>query len=211
MSVKVDMRDWNRSFERYVAVRKTARKDIIHQKARDFAFKAFQNLPPTDRQRIEADMQKDGMLLKLTVRRLQAKGIDLKNLGTVRVRQKGGAGGKRTISKADKIISQYAKKLLRAKIRSRGYHRVSFLLLAQKLGASGAANVNPRSVLAKTNVKESHTYTNDVYTLSAIARGMDCPSTHQAKDKALSLIKADMESFTAKRLADAKKQAGFRR
>ena len=210
MTVKLDMRDWNRSFERYVAVRKTARKDIIHEKARDFAFRAYQALPPTSKQRIDTEMARDKMLLKIAVKRLQAKGIDLKNLGTVKVRIKGASGGKRTISKASKIIGQYARKLLRSKKRSTGYHRVSFLLLAQKLGQSGNATVNPRSKLARTNVKETHNVLSDTYALNAVARGMDCPSTHQAKDRALQEVKARMEAFTAKRLAQARKTAGFR-
>ena len=206
---KVDMREWNRSFEKYVAVRKTARRDIIHQKARDFAFKAFQSLPPTESARIDADMRKDNMLFKLTVQRLKAKGIPLKGLPSVRVKAKTG-GGKRTISGVDKLISTYAKKLLKSKKRSRGYHRVAYLLLAQKLGASGNPQVNPRSRLAKTNVKETHTALNDTYALNAIARGMDCPSTWEARDKALQLIKADMEQFTERRLAEARKKSGFK-
>jgi hypothetical protein len=208
--IKTDMREWNKAFERYVTVRKTARKDIIHQKARDFAFKAFRALPPTEVTRIRSDMQKDNMLLKLTVQRLQAKGIQLKGLGSARLGKKRAAAGKRALSNVDKLISQYAKKLLNSKLRSKGYHGVSYLLLAQKLGRSGQAQVNPRSILAKTNVKEAHTPLRDTYTLNAIARGMDCPSTWEAQDKALQLIKADMEEFTAKRLRQARKESGFR-
>jgi hypothetical protein len=210
--IKTDMRAWNKTFSRYLAVRKTVRKDVIHEKARDFAFKAYQFLPPTTRERIDSDMRKNNMLLKITVRRLQAKGVKLKNLGTVKVRfrAKGGKkGGTRLISKADKIIADYAKKLLRSKIRSRGYHRVSFLKLAQLLGKAGAATINPRSTLARTNVKEKHTPSADVYTLNAIARGMDCPSTDVARDKALQAMEQKMKAFIAQRLAQARKQAGF--
>jgi hypothetical protein len=207
--IKTDMRQWNKSFERYVAVRKTARKDIIHQKARDFAFKAFQQLPATDKTRIDTETRKDKMLFKLAVIRLKARGVNLKGLPSVK--QRGRAAGKRKLSGADKLISQYAKKILRSKKRSTGYHRVSFLLLAQKLGASGRnAQVNSRSVLARTNIKEAHTPLRDTYALNAVARGMDCPSTWQARDRALELIKTDMEAFTARRLAEARKQNGFR-
>jgi hypothetical protein len=209
-AIRVDMRDWNRAFESYVAVRKTARKDIIHEKAVDFAFKAHKALPATDKGRIEAELSRDKLLIKLTVARLKAKGIQLKGLPSVRVRRPKGTGGRRTISGFDKLISQYSKKLLRARKKSSGYHRVAFLLLAKALGKSVSAQVNPRSMLNKTSVHEKHTQHSDVYELNAVARGMNCPSTLVARDVALAAMQANMEAFTAQRLANARKVAGFR-
>lgn len=209
MSVKVDSREWNRTFERYLSLRSKTRDEVTHQKATDFAFKTFQYLPPTDKGRIQTEMTQNNLLLKLTVKRLQAKGINLKGLPSVKVRGK--SGGKRTISGADKIISQHAKKLLRSKLRSTGYHRVAFLLLAQRLGASrGKAAINPKSQLNKTNVQEKHTKFQDVYVLNAHARGMNCPSTLEARDKALSAMKADMETYIERKLAANRKSAGFK-
>jgi hypothetical protein len=199
-TVKTDMREWNRSFERYVAVRKTARKDIIAQKARDFAFKVYQSLAPTDQGRITKELTHNKLILKLTVKRLKKKGVQLKGLGGVKPRTvRGGSGGGRAISAVDKLISSYANKLLRARQRSSGYHRAAFLILAQKLGESGGASVNSRSILAKTDISEQHTATGDTYTLNARARGLDCPSTHAARDKALALIKAAAKKPSARR------------
>jgi hypothetical protein len=117
---------------------------------------------------------------------------------------------KRDRRNADKIISQYARKLLSSKLRSTGYHRVAFLLLAQKMGSSRQATVNPRSMLNRTNVQEKHTRINDVYTLNAIARGMDCPSTLQARDSALMRMQTKMNAFIQDKLDAARKRAGFR-
>lgn len=210
-TVRFDMRDWNRTFERYIALRSKSRQDITHQKARDFAFKTFAALPPTDKERIRAEMNRDKTLLKITVKRLQAKGIQLKGLPSVKVRRpKGAGGGTRMISGADKLISGYARKLLRSKLRSTGYHRVGFLILAQKLGASRQLSVNPRSMLNKTNVNERHSQFSDVYELNAVAQGMNCPSTLEARDVALGAMQADMEVYIKRKLDESRKTAGFK-
>lgn len=210
-AIKFDMRDWNRTFEKYVSLRKLSRRDITHQKARDFAFKAFAALPPTDKERIRAEMARDKTLLKITVKRLQAKGINLKGLPSVKVRRpKGSGGGTRTMSGANKLISQHARKILRSKLKSTGYHRAAFLLLARKLGASRQQTINPRSKLNKSSVHEKHSQYNDVYQLNAVAGGMNCPSTLVARDVALAASAADMEVYIKRKLDGSRKQAGFK-
>lgn len=209
MDVKFDMREWRKTFERYVSLRTSkTRQEITQQKALDFAIKAFQALPPTDKSRIQSELLAGNLLLKLTVQRLQAKGVVLKGLPSVRVRGK--HGGKRMISGVDQLISQYSKKLLRSRVKSSGYHRVAFLLLAQKLGSTRKISINPRSFLMRTNVQKWQSRTNDTYVLNAVARGMDCPSTHEARDAALAASQADMEVYIQRKLDTTRKSAGFK-
>jgi hypothetical protein len=211
MPTRTDAREWNRTFERYVAVRKTARADIIKEKARDFAFKAFQQLEPTQISRIQAELLQDKRIIKLSVIRLTAKGVSLKGKSTGRRRRVKGGGSKKALTPGNKLVRAYARKLLLSRKRSAGYHRVAFLLLAQKMGKTGAAaRVNPRSRLTRSNVSiRNHSLSTEVR-LSAVARGLDCPSTSAAMDRAMEIVGADMRKFTADRLRQARREAGFK-
>lgn len=211
MPTKTDTREWNRTFEKYVSVRKTARAEIIKQKARDFAFKAFAQLDPTAVSRIQNDLLRDKLIIKLSVIRLMKQGVDLKGSATGRRRKIKGGGGitRKALTPGNKLVKAYARRMLLSRRRSAGYHRVAYLLLAQKLGKSGSATVNPRSRLAKTNVITSNGALTTVVRLNAVARGLDCPSTRAATDRAMEIIGADMRDFIAKRLKEARHEAGF--
>lgn len=211
MNIKFDMRDWNRTFEKYLSLRSKTRQEVTQAKATDFSLKAWMALPATDKERIRSELTRDKLLLKLTVQKLKARGINLKELPSVKVRRpKGSGGGTRQMSGFNKLMSVNAKKLLGARRRSVGYHRLAFVLLARKLGANRQANIRPGSMLNKSNVRERHSQYNDVYELNAVARGMNCPSTLVAREAALVASQADMEVYIKRKLDDARKRSGFK-
>ena len=195
-------------------LRKTARAEVIEGKARDFAFKVFQNIAPVPAGKIENELLQNKRILRLTWYRLQKKfGPDvLKGKAASKRRRAIHKTGKtkKALTPGNKIVRAYAKTLMASRKRSSGYHRVSFLLIAQKLGKTGAnPQVNPRSLLNRTNVSKTNNAFRTVVRTNAVARGLACPSTNAAVDKALADIKQEMETEIIKRLAAAKREAGF--
>jgi hypothetical protein len=214
MPTKIETRAWNATFEKYMKLRNSTREEVINGKARDFAFKVYQNINPVNTAKIQADLLRDKLILKLTWYRLSKKfGSDvLKGAAASKRRRAIHKTGKtkKALTPGNKLVRDYARKLIASRKKSAGYHRVAFLLLAQKLGKEGGAQINPRSRLARTNVSKTHNALRTVVRTNAVARGLECPSTNAAVDKALAKIKTDMEAEILKRLAKAKREAGFK-
>lgn len=215
MPTKTEAREWNRTFEKYMKLRNSTRESVINGKARDFAFKVFQNIKPVPAGKIQGELLENKRILKLTWYRLSKKvGPDvLKGKAASKRRRAIHKTGKtkKALTPGNKLVRTYARQLMASRKKSAGYHRVSFLLLAQKLGKEGSAQVNPRSRLNRTNVSKTHNALRTVVRTNAVARGLNCPSTNAAVDKALADIKTDMETEILKRLAQAKREAGFRK
>lgn len=215
MPTKIDTREWNRTFEKYVSLRKTARQDIVIEKARDFAFRVFQNIKPVPAGKIEKELLDNKRILRITWYRLKKQfGPDvLKGKAASKRRRAIHKTGKtkKALTPGNKIVRDYAKRLMTSRKKSSGYHRVAFLLAAQKLGREGSAAINPRSRLARTNVSQTHNALRSVVRINAVARGLECPSTNAAVDAALATMKGRMEAEIEKRLAAAKRAAGFTR
>lgn len=210
---RVDTRQWNKTFDQYVALRRKSRKDMIIHKAAGYAYETFKSLPATDPARISGELAKNNLLLKLAVVRLGKQGVSLKGRALTKTgkKKKQRKGGKRPLTPGNILVQKEANKILRARRRSSGYHRVAFLIASQKLRGQAPSNFNPRSFLAKTETKTRDAGNNTIVSILAVARGLDCPSTRQATAKALQAVQADMQVYIDRKLKEARAQAGFKR
>lgn len=216
MPTKIDTREWNKTFEKYLSLRKSTREQVTLEKARDFAFRVYKNIKPVNTAKIQAELLANKLILQLTWYRLSKRdGLDVLKGGAASKRRRAihkTGKTKKALTPGNKLVRDYARKLMASRKKSAGYHRVAFLLLAQKLGRPGAAaQINPRSRLAKTNVSITNNALRSVVRTNAIARNLECPSTNAAVDAALAEIKGRMEAEIMKRLAAAKREAGFKR
>jgi hypothetical protein len=227
MPTKIETRAWNATFEKYMKLRNSTREQVIQGKAADFAFKVYKHLPPVEPAKIEFELLMWKTILRLTWYRLSKKfGSDvLKGKATSKRRRAIHKTGKtkKALTPGNKLVRDYARKLMASRKKSAGYHRVAFLLLGQKLVQSAGPTIdlsrfpkaavpkiNPRSRLTRTNFSKTHNALRTVVRTNAIARGLECPSTNVAVDRALADIKSDMEAEIIKRLAKAKREAGFK-
>jgi hypothetical protein len=211
--LRVDTREWNKTFDRYVELRRKSRRDMMIHKASGFAYEAYKSLPATDPARIRGELGKDKLLLKLAVVRLKKKGVELKGQALTKTGKKKRArvGGKRPLTPGNLLVKAEANAILSSRRRSSGYHRTAFLIASQQLRGQAVTKFNPRSFLSRTSAKARDSGTQTIATIIAVARGLDCPSSRAATNRALQAVEADMRVYIDRKLREAKAQAGFKR
>jgi hypothetical protein len=208
---RVDTREWNKTFDLYVQLRRKSREDMIIHKAAGFAYEAYKALPATDPARIAGELSKNNLLLKLAVVRLKKQGVSLKGRALTKTgkKKRQRKGGRRPLTPGNLLVKAEANKILKARRRSSGYHRIAFLIASQKLKGQSLTNFNPRSFLAKTQTRTRNGQNNTIVSILAVARGLDCPSTKTATAAALQAVQADMQVYIDRKLREAKEKSGF--
>ena len=209
--IRADIRAWNKSFDLYVQLRKKDRKELIVQKAARFAYEAYKFLPATGAARIRAELFQNKLLLKLAVISLQKKNVSL--IGTAadvaEAPRRRRSKKKRALTPGNLLVKAEANRILGSRRASSGYHRLAFLILSQQLRGVSITSVGSR-LLKQTKATIRDGSKTSVF-LSAVARGLDCPSTQAAKEKALASVQSDMQQYIDDHLSKTKAKAGFKR